>query len=429
MKPFDKIGRFFRDIWFVFSVEVRRIFTDTGVMLVFFVAGLSYPIFFNLVYHSEAVNDLPVAVVDESQGKVSRRFTHKVNATPELNVAYKCSTMAEAKQLMVDRKINGIIYFPHDFDEKLNRQETGRVGVFCDMSTFLYYKSVVMGTNYVMLDELKNIQLDRYEMTGTEGELAQVMAKPVNYDDVKLYGCGTGGFVSFLIPALLVLVIHQTLFFGIGMLGGGAREDKIEVRLMPAHLRNRSVYRVVLGRALAYLVVYMPLVVVDILLIPSIFNLPHLASLKDLIDFFIPFLLATVFFGMTASVLVKERETGLLTMVFFSIILLFLSGFAWPRENFPWVWRIFSYIFPSTFGIQGFIRLNSMGAQLPQVAAEYGALWVQAGVYFVGACAAMTYVNKKRPLHEKASARREQNQARLKERVATIKERREQAGA
>lgn len=425
MKSLDNFGHFFRDIWFVFSLETRRIFTDTGVLLIFFVAGLTYPLFFNLVYHDEAVLNLPVAVVDESRSMESRRFTHKLNATPELNVAYKCNNMAEAKYLMTTRKVNGVFYFPRDYAERLSRLETARIGVFCDMSSFLYYKGVLMGANYVMLDEVKNIQLERYEMTGLTGELADVMVKPMDYDDVKLYGRG-GGFTSFLIPALLVLVIHQTLFFGIGMLGGGAREDKIELDLMPEHLRNRSVYRVVLGRALAYIVTYLPLLAIDLLLIPYLFGMPHLGSLGDLSVFMIPFILATIFFSMMVSVLIKERETGLLTMVFFSVILLFLSGFAWPRSNFPAVWRWLSYIIPSTHGIQGYIRINSLGATLPQVAFEYGALWVQTGVYFVGACLAMMYINKNRPLHEKAQVRREMMNARIKEGVQQIKERRQE---
>lgn len=48
----------------------------------------------------------------------------------------------------------------------------------------------------------------------------------------------------------------------------------------------------------------------------------------------------------------------------------------------------FSYIFPSTFGIRGYVAINSTGATLDEVSADYVALWVQAGIYFVLACVA-----------------------------------------
>ena len=49
----------------------------------------------------------------------------------------------------------------------------------------------------------------------------------------------------------------------------------------------------------------------------------------------------------------------------------------------PDFWRYFSYIFPSTFGINGYVRINSMGATLNEVAVEYRALLIQAGIYFL----------------------------------------------
>ena len=43
-------------------------------------------------------------------------------------------------------------------------------------------------------------------------------------------------------------------------------------------------------------------------------------------------------------------------------------------------------MFPSTFGINGYIAINSMGATLDQVLPEFRALWIQTGVYFLTTC-------------------------------------------
>ena len=55
----------------------------------------------------------------------------------------------------------------------------------------------------------------------------------------------------------------------------------------------------------------------------------------------------------------------------------------------PKFWLFFSYLFPSTFGINGFIRINSMGATLDQVKFEYIMLWLQAIAYFFAASGAL----------------------------------------
>ena len=370
-----------KDIYDVFTLELYRIFTDGGVMLIFFVGSLIYPLIFGAIYKHECIQNLPVAVVDDSQSASSQRFIHKLDATPEVNVDFHCNTLAEAESLMRQRKVNGIVYFPNDYSDRLAKGETARLCLFCDMSSFLYYRSVFAGASSVMLDEMKHIELERYAMAGVTGQDAETAITPVPYEDVKLFS-PAGGFTSFLVPALLALVIHQTLFLGIGILSGTAREEGQTVAIVPERLRNRSVYRVVIGRSLAYI----PLVAIDLVLLPRVFGLPHVGRLGDLCLFFLPFLLATISFSMTVGSFVRQRDTGILVCIFFSVVLLFLSGVVWPRSNMPLFWKYFSYLFPSTHGIQGFVRINSMGAHLKQVQFEYQMLWVQSGLYFLTTC-------------------------------------------
>lgn len=398
------IERNLKDIWDVFTLECRRVFTEPGVIIIFFVAGLLYPVLYNMVYNKESVDNLPVAVVDDSRSADSRRFIHKMNATPEMEVRYHCNNMHEAKRLMQRHRVRGIVYFPRDYSRRLASLRTAQVSVYCDMSTFLYYKSVLMGCNSVMLDEMKQIQLLRYGMAGMAGKTGETLAQPIRYEVTNLFG--KGGYPSFLLPVLLIMVIHQTLVFGIGMLGGGAREDRVEVELMPAHLRNRSVYRVVAGRALAYFLIYVPLVAIDLLLIPRLFCLPHEGRLRDIVMLMLPFMLATIFLGMTYSVLIKERETGLLTTAFFSLILVFACGVVFPLDSMPGVWRWMAMAFPSTHGVQGYIKVNSMGATLMQARPQFMALWAQAGFYFITACLGLAYINRNRPAGARARERR-----------------------
>ena len=73
-----------------------------------------------------------------------------------------------------------------------------------------------------------------------------------------------------------------------------------------------------------------------------------MGSSIDLIGLIIPFLLASVFFAMTISVFLPNRETGMLVFGIFSLILLFLGGISWPFSNMPGFWRAFGWIFPST---------------------------------------------------------------------------------
>ena len=128
-----------RDFWGIFTHELKTIFCDGGVLIIFFVAGLGYPLLYNLVYRNGILEDTPIAVVDRADCSESRRYIRKVDATRELSVAYRCTDMEQARRLMEERKVNGIIYFPADFGERLARMETAKLSVYADMSSFLYY--------------------------------------------------------------------------------------------------------------------------------------------------------------------------------------------------------------------------------------------------------------------------------------------------
>ena len=64
--------------WDVFSHELKDIFSDGGVLLIYFVAGLAYPLLYNVVYLNGILSETPVAVVDEAACPDSRRFIREI---------------------------------------------------------------------------------------------------------------------------------------------------------------------------------------------------------------------------------------------------------------------------------------------------------------------------------------------------------------
>ena len=133
--------------------------------------------------------------------------------------------------------------------------------------------------------------------------------------------------------------------------------------------------------------VYILLALYIVCVVPKIFTLPQIGQASNLVLFIVPYLAACIFFAMTCAAAIRNRETSMLIFVFTSVPLLFISGISRPGAAIPDFWKYFSYIFPSTFGINGYVRLSSMGANLHEVSFEYKALWIQTGIYFITTCA------------------------------------------
>ena len=185
---------------------------------------------------------------------------------------------------------------------------------------------------------------------------------------------------------MLILIIQQTLLLGIGLSAGTAREKNQFRDLVPINRHYNGTLRIVMGKGLSYFLVYALVSAYVLCVVPWLFSLNQIALPGELILFTLPYLSACIFFAMTASIAIRNRETCMLLFVFTSVPLLFLSGISWPASAIPPFWRYFSYLFPSTFGINGYVRINSMGATLNEVQWEYQALWLQTGIYFLTTC-------------------------------------------
>lgn len=379
----QKVVQGIHDLFYIWKQEFRTTFRDQGVLIFFVLVPLVYPLIYSFIYTNETIREVPTVVVDNSRSSLSREYLRKVDASPETSIVAHCADMEEAKLMLKDRKAYGIIYIPVHFSDDIARGKQTQVSIFCDMSGLLYYKALLTANTNVSLAMNADIKMKRAGNTTARQD--EIITYPIEYEDVAIFN-PTNGFAAFLIPAVLILIIQQTLLLGIGLSAGTAREQNRFKDLVPINRHYNGTLRIVMGKGLSYFMVYSLVAVYILCVVPRLFSLNQIAIPGVLTLFALPYLAACIFFAMTASIAIRNRETCMLLFVFTSVPLLFLSGISWPGAAMPEFWRYFSYIFPSTFGINGYVRINSMGATLNEVSFEYQALWIQTGIYFLTTC-------------------------------------------
>lgn len=379
----QKVVQGIHDLFYIWKQEFRTTFRDQGVLIFFVLVPLVYPLIYSFIYTNETIREVPTVVVDNSRSSLSREYLRKVDASPETSIVAHCADMEEAKLMLKDRKAYGIIYIPAHFSDDIARGKQTQVSIFCDMSGLLYYKALLTANTNVSLAMNADIKMKRAGNSTARQD--EITAYPIEYEDVAIFN-PTNGFAAFLIPAVLILIIQQTLLLGIGLSAGTAREQNRFKDLVPINRHYNGTLRIVMGKGLSYFMVYSLVAVYILCVVPRLFSLNQIAIPGVLTLFALPYLAACIFFAMTASIAIRNRETCMLLFVFTSVPLLFLSGISWPGAAMPEFWRYFSYIFPSTFGINGYVRINSMGATLNEVSFEYQALWIQTGIYFLTTC-------------------------------------------
>lgn len=380
----------FRNMIRIWMREFQLIFSDVGVMVIIFAAPLLYPVLYSFIYYPEVVRDLPIAVVDMSKSTVSRQFVRNLDATPEVKVETNSLSMEDALLLFKKREVCGIVQIPESFGSDIAMQRQTTISAYADMAFFLHYKALVSGTSFVALETGNRIQINNLMREGLTEKQAVVTAEPIKLIDNAMAN-PAGGFASYGIPAALILIIQQTLIIAIGIMAGTARERHPFGTLVPLERKKMGTLRLVLGKSATYFTIYALMCVYMLGMVPHWFGYARLAGFPELVALITPFLLSSIFLGLSLSVIFKNRESSMMLYLFTSIPLLFLSGIIWPLSNFSPVWLAVREIFPSSNAMFGFIKMNSLGATIFEARKEIISLWIQAGVYFLTACLAYGY--------------------------------------
>ena len=280
-----------RDAALIWRDEMRQIFKDEGVIIFFFVVPLLYPLLYSWIYNNEVVREVPVVVVDNCHSQLSRQFVRKCNASPDVKVVAYVDDIDEAKMLIGRDVAKAAYYIPSDFQSRIYRMQQSTISVYCDMSLMLAYKAAYQTAVLVSQEMNSDIQI---QLAGkyTKRE-EEIQAKPLDSDGLAMFS-PAGGYGSSVLPAVLMLILQQTLVLGIGLSAGTARETNRFQDLVPIQKHYHGTFRIVLGKSFCYLMIYILMGAWLTVVVPRLFHFPCLAHWQDLLVMMIPYTLDPV---------------------------------------------------------------------------------------------------------------------------------------
>ena len=215
MKTLSKL----QQLSFIIQREFLAISTSYAVLLVLIGGIFVYGLLYNYMYAPNIVTDVPIAIVDNSHSELSRNFIRWLDATPQADVYSQAMDYNEAKEWMKRGKVQGILYLPHDFETRVFRGDESIFSLYATTDAFLYFEALQGASSRVMLAINDKYRPDEAVFLPPQGLLAVTMAKPINVEGTALYNY-TEGYGSYLIPAVMMIIIFQTLLMVIGMVTG-----------------------------------------------------------------------------------------------------------------------------------------------------------------------------------------------------------------
>lgn len=365
-------------LWEICKNELRAVFTNKAILLTVFGGVLLYSFLYPLPYAKQIPRDQHVVVVNLDGSQLSRRLERMVDATPQVQLSARAYSLEEAKHIFVEQKMAGIFVIPENFYRDLLQGRRPTLSYAGDASYFLVYSTVLEGLAGSGQTLAAEVKILRMAMSGQALALAKEQYSAVKLNTLPVFN-PTMGYVNYVIPAVFILILHQTLIMGAGILGGGQNEERLSEGRV--YWLKAAPWKLLLVRTALFVVIYWLLCMYYFGFSFAFYNIPHLADFSDLNILILPFLLSTAFLGISLGLLLPRRELATLLVLLSSMPLIFASGFIWPDSAIPAQITAVIQFIPVIPAIKAFIALNQMGADFSSILPFWQQLWLCAAIY------------------------------------------------
>ncbi|MGR5092683.1 ABC transporter permease [Vibrio maritimus] len=363
------------------KLELKAVFTNPVVVLTVFGGVIFYSFLYPLPYSQQTPREQPISVVNLDQSQTSFQLERMVDATPNVHVVQREHTIEQAKQAFIDGEITGFLVIPEHFYKDLMMGKSPVLAYAGDASLFLVYGTVVEGLAQAGGTLAAKAKVSKLLIDGVPLELASQQYSATRLNAKPTFNPRMG-YVDYVVPAVFVLILQQTLAMASGLVGGTQRQGK-------GYWSSQSVMSVIAVRSFVLTAIYYLLGMFYFGASFSMYGISTLANPFEILTLMLPFFLTSCFIGIFLGALTPRRELVTVLVLISSMPLIFSAGFIWPTEMLPVPMQWFAAAFPTQAAISGFLKLNQMGADWTQIRGDWTQLWVLTVVW--GALAAWCF--------------------------------------
>jgi len=375
-----------------FKHEAKLIFTDAAIVLTIIGGVILYSFLYPQPYAKQSISELSVSVVDYDKSDVSHSVIFKLNATPQINISRQDQSEKEAKEALIRGEIKALIVIPRHFKRDLALNKSPTIAVGADSSYFLIYGGVLEGAMKSVLTQSATIKVANLLKKQVPLSEAKKAYAPYSLNIINLFN-KDNSYTQYVVPAVFILILQQTMLIGLGILGGGVNERMR--RKEETYFKSAPVWEMYLSRILIFGSLFFVYMLFYFGYSFEYFEVSKLANIAELLTFGFVFLLSSLSFGLFLGTLFASREIATPVVLFSSLPIIFAAGFVWPLESLPNSIHMLSLLIPAIPAIHGFLGLNQMGATFNMIIDSYALLWIQSIVYLSLATIVFTMKRKK----------------------------------
>ncbi|MGP5529668.1 ABC transporter permease [Psychrobacter celer] len=353
-----------------FFQTLTDVFTDKGIVLMLIIAPIIYGFFYPWPYSSEVVNHVPVGIIDKDNSDLSRTIVRYASASPQLDTRRFLDEQSAKEAIWAD-EIAGYMVIPSGLEQNVLSGKAASVSVLGNGGYFLLNKNVQMGFLKAVSTVSAGVKIKKSVAQGAYAPTAAQNAQAVPLQIVPLYN-QTEGYGAYVVPAVSIIILQQTLLMATAMLIGTWYEQRRHQTSI-----NGWLGRITALSGLSFLI--------GCFYYGWAFELHHYPRGQNMLGsllFLLLFCPAVATLGCLLGLWFRQRERSMQILIFSSLPMFFVSGYPWPADQLPTFLQIVRWFIPTTPAINTSVQLNQMGASISQAATGFYALAALWALYF-----------------------------------------------
>lgn len=347
--------------------EIKLLSKDVNIISVMLLAPIFYSFFYGSIYWNKIEKDVPICIVDYDCSEYSQKLIRLLNAHQSLSVNEVTGDYGYAKSRLENETAKGILVIPKDFERGLKKGNGGFLKAYYNTTRFLVSNDINKGITDVVLQMNSEIKSHLFNAKGYTRQQTDIIAEPIKLDMHPMFNF-TESYGDYLIPAILVLIIQQTLLIGLSESVAKENENNsLKEWFIESEIKTLFA---IAGKSFFYFVLYASYAFLFYTINFAIFKINFLGSANALALLTLIFLLAVIFWTIFISSFFQRKIIALQFLTLTSYPIFLISGYSWPLSSMPiWI-QIISNMLPSTPYFAAFTRITQMGAELTNVLPE-----------------------------------------------------------
>lgn len=355
----------------VFNVvnrEINWIIKDTDLIIMIFAAPFFYSLFYGSMYINKSEFKVPIGILDMDHSEYSKDFVKDLNASPYIKVKEYLYNSAQIKDKLMNENLQGVVFIPSEFGSDLSHGGSTEIKLYLNTQRFLHSNDLNKAVTQIALSKGEEIRTKIFSSKGYSLDQAAELSTPLKDEVIFLFN-PSESYGDFLIPAILILVLQQTLFMGLGQ--SMAKENEMNKIIDLKLTSGNNLFAAITGKIFFYIILFLSYAFIFFTLDYKIFRLNFEGNFFAFAILTILMLISMSALSVLVGSFFSKKIYALILISFTSYPLFFLAGYSWPTFAMPEFIQIFSHIIPTTSYMQAVNRVATMGTRFNQILPEF----------------------------------------------------------